>query len=493
MTQFKKYLYPNVLFISLLISCHFACAQNFLQKQAALSISMHDSSHLRIEGPHRFVNIAGIKGLHVSSLKTKACFETSAFQKEQGTLSFWMSPLEDIDKAPNAGLNAVFPLLSDYYPPADIDSCRFSVYYRGSDYPRLISRFTDGSFWGQMDFGLAPFVYAESLPLQKGQWYNIVVSWSRSKETLTMYINGELAGHNFLAKSFKPGNNKIYIGNPLMVISGLKIQTELLNREEVRKEYLAGRPETNQLSDSTIRQIVNPRDKPDLNIRLDKSWEKVYECSFTKKSDLDDWAFQTGDKFKDKFRLDITGEGLYWETPDVIDNESRSYLWCPKKVEGDQWIEFEFQLISPKGLALLMMCASGMQGEDIIDDHGLRKTGSMSEMNNTYRNYHWEYVRRVEAMRSDVETQYVNKNPWGKSLYIGCIPRLEQNRWIKIRYIKIGNKLFGSIDGKTVFEIEDNAYDNNGPVLNSGRVVLRQMYNTAMRYRNFMIYQRKIN
>lgn len=484
----------QALSLSVVISLSFLILSDCASAQynpGKLYIHLNDTTQLTIEGPHRFLKIAGITGIHISSLKTKAFFETTALQTDSGTLSIWMSPLEDMDKSPSTGLNTTYPLISDYYPPSLVDSCSFSVYYDGSGYPRVIGRFTEGSFWGQMDYGVAPFVYAEALPLQKGQWYNIVVTWNKHANTIIMYINGELVGHNFLAKNFESGRNKIYIGNPLMILSNLKIQTDILSSEEVKKEYLSMRPVSNQLSDNVIRNIVIPRNKPALSFHLDDSWEKVYDCSFTKKSDLDGWIFQTGDKFRDKFKLDITENGLYWETPAIIDAESRGYLWCPVKVEGDQWIEFEFQLVSPKGLALLMMCASGIQGEDIIDDHGLSKTGSMGEMLANYRNYHWEYVRRVEAMRTDVETQYVSKNPWGKSLFVGCVPRLEQNRWIKIRFIKIDSKLYGSFDGKTVFEVTDNAYDNNGPVFNSGRVVLRQMYNTAMRYRNFVIYQKK--
>jgi Domain of unknown function (DUF1961)/Concanavalin A-like lectin/glucanases superfamily len=489
MKTIQNFFYLGLICLGFIILSDSICAQN---KPVILDIPLNDASQIKIVGPHRFVNIAGITGLNVSSLKTKAFIETAALLADRGTISIWMSPLENLDKSPSVDLNTLYPLLSNHYPLAQVDSCSFSLYYQGSGYPRVIARFTDGSYWGHMDYGIAPVVYAEALPLQKGQWYHFVVTWDKPAGTLIMYINGELVGHNFLAKNFKAGNNRVYIGNPLMIISRLKVQTDILSNEEVKKEYLSMRPVSNQPSDNVIRNIVIPQDKPALNLHLDDSWEKVYECSFTKKSDLDGWIFQTGDKFRDKFKLNITEDGLYWETPDIIDAESRGYLWCPARVEGDQWIEFEFQLVSPKGLALLMMFASGIQGEDIIEDHGLRKTGSMGDMLANYRNYHWEYVRRVEAMRTDVETQYVSKNPWGKSLYVGCVPRHEQNRWIKIRFIKIDNKLYGSCDGKTVFEVTDNAYDNNGPVLNSGRVVLRQMYNTAMRYRNFVIYQRII-
>lgn len=484
------------LYLLVAISLSLPFLSNCLSAQynpVKLDIHLNDTTQLTIEGPHRFVKIAGITGLHVRSLKTKAFIETTALQSNRGTLSIWMSPLENIDKSPSTGLNTIYPLISDYYPLGLVDSASLSVYYNGSGYPRVIARFTEGSYWEQMDYGIAPVVYAEALPLQKGQWYHFVVTWDKLAGKIIMYINGEQVGHNLLAKNFISGKNKVYIGNPLMIVSGLKIQTEILNSAEVKKEYLSMRPVTNQLSDSVIRNIVIPQKKPALNFQLSDSWEKVYNCSFTNKSDLEGWIFQTGDKFRDRFKLDITEKGLYWETPDIIDTESRGYLWCPVKVEGDQWIEFEFQLVSPKGLALLMMCASGIQGEDIIEDHGLSKTGSMGDMLANYRNYHWEYVRRVEAMRTDVETQYVSKNPWEKSLFVGSVPKLEQNRWIKIRFIKIDNKLYGSLDGYTVFEVEDSGFDNNGPVLNSGRVVLRQMYNTAMRYRNFVIYQRKIN
>ncbi len=400
-----------LIYLGIFISSDSARAQ---KNPGDLNIPLNDASHLVIAGPHRFVKIAGITGIHVSSLNTKASFETTALQAVRGTFSIWMSPLEDTDKSPSAGLNTVYPLISDNYPLSLTDSCRFSVYYEGSGYPRVIARFTDGSFWGQMDFGVAPFVYAESLPLLKGQWYNFAVTWDRSAGTTFMYINGELVGHNFQAKNFKSAKDKLYIGNPLMVLSNLKIESNVMSSEEVRKEYLSMRPESNQLSDNNIRSIVVPLNKPPFKFQLDDSWEKVYECSFTNKSDLDGWIFQTGDKFRDRFRLDITENGLYWETPNIIDTESRGNLWCPAKLEGDQWIEFEFQLVSPKGLALVMMCASGIQGEDMIEDHGLLKTGSMGDMLSNYRNYHWEYVRRVEAMRTDVETQYLSKNPWGE-------------------------------------------------------------------------------
>lgn len=163
----------NILFLFLAICIDILTIPNVARAQSksiVLNVPMNNASQISIEGAHRFVNIADITGLHVSSLQTKAFVETDALQADHGTISIWMSPLEKMDKSPAAELNTFFPLISDNYPPAKVDSCRFSVYYYGSGYPRVNARFTDGSFWGQMDLGLASFVYAESLPLQKGQY-----------------------------------------------------------------------------------------------------------------------------------------------------------------------------------------------------------------------------------------------------------------------------------------------------------------------------------
>ena len=69
----------------------------------SLDVPLTDASNLTIEGPHRFVDISGIRGLLVTTLSTKAFLETSLLNSEKGTISIWMSPVEDMDKFPMAG------------------------------------------------------------------------------------------------------------------------------------------------------------------------------------------------------------------------------------------------------------------------------------------------------------------------------------------------------------------------------------------------------
>jgi hypothetical protein len=90
-----------------------------------------------------------------------------------------------------------------------------------------------------------------------------------------------------------------------------------------------------------------------------------------------------------------------------------------------------------------------------------------------------------------METQVIYKNPWGRHLYYGVIPKIEQHRWYKLRLVKMGSRLQGSLDGRVVFDLRDDASGHTGPVLNFGRIALRHMYHTTVRYRNLVVYERK--
>src|SRR5688572_21225552 len=329
--------------IALVASLLFSGTVKCYTQQKITSLSLNNKTQLSIDGPHRFMTIAGITGLHIESLKTKAYLATDDLNGDKGTLSIWMSPLNDINKAPNAGADGRmldYPIVSDYFPARFSDSCNFSLYYQGRGYPRVIGRFTNGSFWGQMDYGLAPFVYAEDLPLKKGQWYCFTLTWDKTAAVLKMFINGQLVGHNFSARSFKQAGRQLFLGNPLMVLSHLVIQPEVLDVEAIKRLYQQLRPATNNLSDKTIRDIVVPQPEKRLPFKLDNDWKKIYSCSFTDSVEFTRWIFQTGDLYRNKFKTDITKDGLYFETPNIIHTESRGYLWSPVVAEGDQWIEY---------------------------------------------------------------------------------------------------------------------------------------------------------
>ena len=457
-----------------------------------LRVALQDATGLELAGPHRFHPVKGRTGFHGTSLKTRAQLATDLHRAPNGTLALWFSPLEDLTFSPaNAAESKVrfdFPFVSDLPPARSPTEARFAVSF-ATGYPAIIGRFTNGAVFSKLDFGLAPFVYAEKAILRQGYWYHLAMTWERPAKRLVIYLNGMMAGHNEQAENFDEAGPALFVGNPMMVLRELLLEDRALSVEEIRAAYQAARPAENDRIDAEFRAMLEPRFLPPLDLRRDAAWRLVYECAFTRESDLREWTRQgPSAQYLDRFRLQTTAEGLYVKTPDEVEKETRTYLWSNRRFEGDQWLEFDFRLESPKGLALVGLCVSGMQREDFIEDHGVPETGSMITILRDVRCYHWEFFRRVEAMRADVETQYVAKNPFGHRLHSACIPRLEQNRWYRLRLIKNGPRLHGAIDGRTVFDLIDDPFRNNGPVYNYGRIVLRQMYNTALRYRNLTMH-----
>lgn len=72
------------------------------------------------------------------------------------------------------------------------------------------------------------------------------------------------------------------------------------------------------------------------------------------------------------------------------------YLWTRDVFEGDLYLTAEFRIHQHGGLALWMLQAAGMQGEDFLSDYPLRSDGAMSTViTEDVRNYHWEFYREM--------------------------------------------------------------------------------------------------
>lgn len=54
---------------------------------------------MHVEGPHRFLTIAGKTGFHPTSVKTVARIDTEAHAAERGTLVLSVAPLESLGVA----------------------------------------------------------------------------------------------------------------------------------------------------------------------------------------------------------------------------------------------------------------------------------------------------------------------------------------------------------------------------------------------------------
>jgi len=163
------------------------------QPAAELHLPLHDTTGLNLQGPHRFLTIAGQTCFQTTSLKTKATLSTTLHRGPTGALSSWFSPRENAEfyslseRAQSIVSEAtVFPLVSDASPPRDRNQMTFGIYWT-SGYPQFVGKFAGGGIWEQLDFGLAPFVYAERLSLRAGAWYHVMLSWDKPRTAARLH------------------------------------------------------------------------------------------------------------------------------------------------------------------------------------------------------------------------------------------------------------------------------------------------------------------
>jgi len=189
-------------------------------------------------------------------------------------------------------------------------------------------------------------------------------------------------------------------------------------------------------------------------------------------------------------------EALLYETIDkeytLAIKDSQAYVWTKKIFEGDLYVEYEFKIIRPGGLSILMVQATGMNREDFMSDYPLKTNGTMRTVyGENVRNYHWEYYREMSDVSNHFQNSVLAKNPFAFALSYSTLDKpYEYEKWNKLQFLQIGNKLVGAINGIVMVEFTDNSFINNGPVYNSGHIAIRCMLHTKMMFRNLKVYNR---
>jgi hypothetical protein len=276
-----------------------------------------------------------------------------------------------------------------------------------------------------------------------------------------------------------------------MAFGDLEIYDSVLTERQLAESAKAAAPPTR--IQSTLLDLFTVRPRPPAAWTPDNGWKPEYSATFTRESDLDGWIQEgcTGQPFQMVERR-ITPEGLLLETPGIASAEARMYLWSPRSFEGDIAVEHEFRPEKDTGLSLLVVHASGMQREDFVLDHPLHNTGAMTTIiASNVRNYHWEYFRRVGNVRADLATQVLVKNPWQRPLGMSARAPYKVGEWYRLLYVQEGRHIRAAINGEWVLDATDDAFNNTGPVFNYGRIGLRLMFQTRMRFRNLKVWTRR--
>lgn len=144
-------------------------------------------------------------------------------------------------------------------------------------------------------------------------------------------------------------------------------------------------------------------------------------------------------------------------------------LWTAREFKGDFQIEYTVDFAETSGVHLIFLCASGANGEDIIEDLPPRH-GELSEYANGQIQNYYIACHAYSAEGTHVDRSTIRKNP-GKLLLsqVPGDPCPDARRYL-IDIIKIGGRILFYVDGLLIQDVMDKG--GFGPVYDHGRLGL---------------------
>ncbi len=461
------------------------------------------ASNTALKGPARVVSFDRRKGLNMTSIRSVLEMKAHTLRNQRGSVSLWFLSLEDLstfDTKPGFSKSNpefyTYPFLSDSPVPQNYNAANFKLAWTPRWHPSLTALFGKGSFYEEA-FNLPhkASISVSHLAFKKNTWYQLTLSWDYAADNYALYLNGILIGNQ---NHFKPAKlyrdsigSSVYTGNPTLCMSTIKFYDVVLSPEEVYADFKITATSFSKEMEEELISTYNGKGHGAFTWKPGAGWQKKLSIDFNKPSDLDSFYVQGN-----PVAVKVNEEGLLIETIDKLYTgkllDSQVYVWSNKPFEGDLYVEYEFKVLRPGGLSLLMVQASGMNREDFMADYPLRTGGRMTTVyGEDVRNYHWEYYREMADMRNDVANSALMKNPFLYPLsFTALATPVEKNVWQKLQFLQVGNKLVGAINGIKMVEFTDDGFTNNGPVYNFGRIAIRCMLHSKLVFRNLRVYNR---
>ncbi|MBC7887356.1 MAG: DUF1961 family protein [Ferruginibacter sp.] len=463
--------------------------------------SLNAAEGYKLRGPARVINTDGRSGLNMTSIKSALELKAHNMKREQGTVTIWVMPLEELstfDTKPNFNKSNpnfyTYPFLSDCSNPLDFNSANFKLAWTPRWHPGIIAQFGKGSFYEEaFNIPHKALISVSHFNFKKNTWYQLALSWNYKKDEYALFINGVQVGREdqqrVLPLHRDSMNASLFLGNPALCFSEINFYDAVFSPGMAYAHYKNETTHFDKELDADLQYTYAGKGRKKFNWQPAAGWEQKLSIALTNPSDMDSFYVQ-GNPVK----VEVTKEGLLVET---INKEytgrlldSQVYVWTNRPFEGNLYVEYEFKVLRPGGLSLLMVQASGMNREDFMADYPLRTGGRMTTVyGEDVRNYHWEYYREMSDMRNDVENSALMKNPFLYPLSFGSLNTpVKKEVWHKLQFLQINNKLAGAIDGIIMVEFEDDGFSNNGPVYDFGRIAIRCMLHSKLLFRNLKVY-----
>lgn len=404
-----------------------------------------------------------------------------------------------------------FTIISDCENTGNFEAAAFGLAYSTDWHPVLIGKFFRGNVsegYYRLD-GPHAISTANFFHFDQQVWYQLVFSWDKDAGSYRIFVNGVTVGVEDVGGPTPRWNQigqMLYIGNPMFCYSEVNFFDQCLTGEEIAGRYLAGGGTPDSETNRELRKVYQEAPAEDFTVANGSKWKTELELSLTQPQHLEKFIVQGCGE-----ATSITEQGMLIETPrhnrqhyvinadatnethKHLDNDFRQmYLWSEKIFEGDLHVSFEFRVLEHGGLCLLIAQASGMQGEDFLNDYPPRTSGSMRAVCwEDVRNYHWEFYREMKDTRHDLQSHAMLKNPWFKPLGFKINPQIwELDRWYRLDFFQCGESITCAIDNRVIIQARDSAFDNNGPIFRQGRIAIRSMVNTRMLIRNLAVKSR---
>lgn len=211
----------------------------------------------------------------------------------------------------------------------------------------------------------------------------------------------------------------------------------------------------------------------------------LYETSMDTESSLDGWVMEGpgGRTFGDGWM------NLFSNDPDSILKRGHIVYWCPQEFPDSFVAEWEIQITAKEGLCIVFFAAKGSAGKDIFDESLPERTGIFKQYTRGAIDcYHISYYANTPSGIGRI-TSNIRKNS-GFYLVSNGPPGIEpgSDAVHAMRLVKDGAYVQLQVDGQVIVDFTDDG-ESYGPVLECGKIGLRQMQWTKARYRNFRVYE----
>lgn len=309
-------------------------------------------------------------------------------------------------------------------------------------------------------------------------WYHVYYCWDAKQGFFTGYLNGtplRLEGTKLPAWEMGKADN-IVLHQSALAFADL-IASPTCNDYADTRAFL-----TDAILDN-MAQTLGGKFRPTVDLQPRKG---DLLCSY----DLTD-ATQTA-----RWVMEGPGQATYDEQGMTMvstvtsDSELQGHIvhWMPDDLPGNFIAQWIMQPLSEEGLCITFFAAKGVKGEDLFDPSLKKRDGIFKQYTNSDINcYHFSYYANTPFNLGRITTN-LRKN---SGFYLisngapGITPGSRDPH--QVMMMKEGGHIVVNVDGKTILDYTDDG-NSYGPVLDGGKLGLRQMQWMKARYRDLKVF-----